>query len=163
MGTNDDKQPFHSGEIYYLWSYLHETKENIVTVQVLKNHTEDENLQVLLNDMLENIFTEEEQQVESMLKEAGIRLPPAPPDRPNVNLQDIPAGARFSDSEIARLIQKELLAGKLKNSYINGMSNQEMIKSLFEEFHAERTEYELKLAKTIKEKGWYVSPPVNLK
>ena len=163
MGNSEEQQPFHSGEVYHLWSYLHETKENLVTIQVLRNHTEDEDLKLLLDDVMENSYQDEEQQVETILKESGIRLPPAPPDRPNVELQDIPAGARFNDSEIARLIQKELTAGMQLCSYMMGISSQEDIASLFEEFHSLKAEHEWKLVKIIKEKGWYVSPPINIK
>ncbi|HLQ97474.1 MAG TPA: DUF3231 family protein [Candidatus Dormibacteraeota bacterium] len=163
MGNSEEQQPFHSGEVYHLWSYLHETKENLVTIQVLRNHTEDEDLKLLLDDVMENSYQDEEQQVEAILKESGIRLPPAPPDRPNVELQDIPAGARFNDSEIARLIQKELTAGMQLCSYMMGISSQEDIASLFEEFHSLKAEHEWKLVKIIKEKGWYVSPPINIK
>src|SRR5699024_5415378 len=107
--SNNQAEPFHAGEVYNLWSYLYNTKEYIVTLQILINHSEDEALGDFLDDLLENGFEEKEQQVEAILKEAGIRLPPAPPNRPNVEVQDIPAGARFHDPEIANLVHKELL------------------------------------------------------
>lgn len=163
MGNSEIKEPFHSGEVYYLWTYLHQTKESIVTIQVARNHTEDKDLKIFLDEILENNFNEEEQQVEAILKESGIRLPPAPPDKPNVEIQDIPAGARFNDPEVARLIQKELKAGQLLCSYMMGMSSQEIIKSLFEEFHSQKAEFEQKLLGITKDKGWYTSPPINLK
>src|SRR5699024_7058255 len=98
---NEQEEPLHSGEIYYLWSYLYDAKANIVTLQVLINQSGDKDLKDMLEELLENYFEEEVQQVEGILKELGIRLPPAPPDRPNVELQDIPAGAKFNDPEIA--------------------------------------------------------------
>src|SRR5690625_7499085 len=112
---------------------------------------------------MESNLTEEEQQVEVILKETGIRLPPAPPDKPNVEIQDIPAGARFNDPEIARLVQKELLASQLQCSYIIGMSTQEDIKNLFEEFHTRKAKLEIKLLTLAKDKGWYTPPPINVK
>lgn len=158
-----DQQPFHSGEIYYLWTYLHETKELLVTIQVLRNHTEDNQLKRFLDDILENCFSDHGQQIEAILKDNGIRLPPAPPDRPNVELSDIPAGARFNDPEIYRLLQKELTARISLCSYIIGLSNHEMIKEIFADFHSLKLEYELKLTKLATEKGWYTSPPINIK
>jgi|SRR5699024_6028350 hypothetical protein len=166
MGMFEGKpqeEPFHSGEIYHLWSYLYSTKATLVTLQVLTNHTGDHDLQTLLEDLTENSFTQEEQQVEAILKETGIRLPPAPPDRPNVEIQDIPAGARFNDAEIAGLVQKELMTGRLLCSYIIGIAIREDIVELFEEFHTQKSEYENKLLNITKEKGWLVSPPINVK
>ncbi|MFC2949790.1 DUF3231 family protein [Virgibacillus sediminis] len=163
MGEAPQNEPLHSGEVFHLWSYLHSAKEALVTMQVLINHTGDHDLKILLEDLLENGFVQEEQQVEALLKETGIRLPPAPPDRPNVELQDIPAGARFNDQEIARLVQKELFSGKMLCSYVTGISIREDIKAMFGEFHTEREEYELKLLKVTKEKGWLTAPPINIK
>jgi len=160
---NQQEEPFHSGEIFHLWSYLLHTKEYLVTLQVLNNHAGDQDLKDLLDDLDENGFTPEEQQVESILKNAGIRLPPAPPDRPNVEVEDIPAGARFNDPEIASLVQKELLTGKLLCSYLMGICVQEDMKSLFSEFHTQKEEYDVKLLKLTKEKGWAISPPINIK
>jgi hypothetical protein len=166
LGILDAKQqeePFHSGEIFHLWSYLHGTKATLVTMQVLINHTGDDDLKTFLEDLTENSFTQEEQQIEAILKESGIRLPPAPPDRPNVETQDIPAGARFNDPEIAALVQKELITGRILCSYIMGISIRKDIAEMFGEFHTQRAEYENTLLTITKEKGWMVPPPINIK
>ena len=163
LNQSQQAEPFHSGEIYHLWSFLLSTKEYLVTLQVLNNHAGDQDLKDFLDDIYENGYTPEEEQVENILKNAGIRLPPAPPDRPNVEVEDIPAGARFNDPEIANLIQRELMVSKMICSYIMGICVQEDIKNLFGEFHTLKEEYDLKLAKLRKEKGWAISPPINVK
>ncbi|WP_164669290.1 DUF3231 family protein [Virgibacillus doumboii] len=163
LNGKQEEEPFHSGEVFHLWSYLHSTKATLVTMQILINHTGDHDLKMLLDDLLENSFKQEEQQVEAILKETGIRLPPAPPDRPNVELQDIPAGARFNDPEISLLIQKELATGRMLCSYIMGISLREDIGEMFGEFHTQKAEYEVKLLQFTKEKGWIVPPPINIK
>ncbi|GGB31438.1 DUF3231 family protein [Virgibacillus dakarensis] len=163
LNGNPQEEPLHSGEVFHLWSYLYGSKAVLVTMQVLINHTGDHDLKVFLEDLVESGFTQEEQQVEAIIKETGIRLPPAPPDRPNVEVQDIPAGARFNDPEIAGLVQKELTTGKILCSYIMGISFREDIRTMFGEFHTQKEEYEVKLMGITKEKGWIVSPPINLK
>lgn len=163
LGGKPEEEPLHSGEVFNLWSYLYGTKGYLVTLQVLINHSGDSDLKAFLEDILENSFTQEAQQVESILKETGIRLPPAPPDRPNVEVQDIPAGARFNDPEIAVLAQKELMTGKIQCSYIMGISIREDIATMFGDFHTLKAEYELKLLNITKEKGWIVPPPLNVK
>lgn len=163
LGGKPEEEPLHAGEVFNTWTYLYDTKGYLVTLQVLINHTGDHDLKVFLEDLLENSFTQEAQQVEVILKETGIRLPPAPPDRPNVEVQDIPAGARFNDPEIAALVQKELRTGKITCSYIMGISIREDIATMFSEFHTQKEEYAQKLLKLTKEKGWIVSPPINIK
>lgn len=161
--TSSQQDPFHSGEVYHLWSYLYDTKLHIVTMQVYINHTNELKLKNFLEDLLEDNYKEEEQQIEAILKEAGIRLPPGPPDRPNVNVEDIPAGARINDDEITRFIQKKLMAEKLVCTYMISMLNQEDIITLFEDFHSQKTEHEKKLVLLMKENGWFVQPPTNIK
>ncbi|WP_062104482.1 DUF3231 family protein [Bacillus niameyensis] len=163
MCPKQQEEPLHSGEVFHLWSYLYGTKNCLVFMQVLINHTGDQDLKLYLEDLLENVFTDEEKQVEAILKETGIRLPPAPPDRPNVELQDIPAGARFNDAEIAGLVQKEFLTGKVLTSFIMGVSHRGDIREMFGEFHSLKADYEEKLLKITKDKGWLVPPPINIK
>ncbi|NHM33781.1 DUF3231 family protein [Neobacillus terrae] len=163
LSGNPQDEPLHSGEVFNLWSHLFGTKAYLVTLQVFYNHTGDHDLRVFIEDLMENCIKQEEQQVEVILKENGIRLPPAPPGRPNVPIEDIPAGARFNDPEIAALIGKELTTGKIYDSYIMGISIREDIAQLFNEFHTQKAEYAEKLLKISKEKGWLVPPPLNLK
>ncbi|MRX70672.1 DUF3231 family protein [Bacillus lacus] len=158
-----EEQPLHSGEVYHLWAHLLDSKCLLVTLQVFSNHCGDPSLKIFLEDVMENCVTQEAQQVEAILKESGIRLPPAPPDRPNVAVEDIPAGARFNDPEIAAMMQKELVAGKMFQTAAAASSVREDISSLFGEFYVQRAEYEEKLLVIQKEKGWLVLPPVNIK
>ncbi|CAM3719461.1 DUF3231 family protein [Mesobacillus zeae] len=163
LNGNPKDEPLHSGEIFSLWSHLLDTKGFLVTLQVFINHTGDHDLKVFLGDLSENCITQEEQQVETILKENGIRLPPAPPDRPMVHVEDIPAGARFNDPEIASLTGRELFAGKVLCSYIMGISIREDIAAMYNEFHTQKAEYHEKLLQINKQKGWLVPPPLNIK
>ncbi|RFU63266.1 DUF3231 family protein [Bacillus sp. V59.32b] len=163
LSGNPKEEPLHSGEVFHLWTHLQATKGLLVTLQVLINHTGDNDLKILLGDLKDNCIKQEEQQVEAILKESGIRLPPAPPDRPNVELQDIPAGARFNDPEIAAMVAKEIAAGMVLSSSIMGLSIREDIAEMYGEFHVQKTEYAGKLLKINKEKGWIVPPPLMAK
>lgn len=163
MDMKSHQEPLHAGEIFHLWSFLYQTKAYIVTLQVLINHTEDEALKGLLENLSESVFIQEEQQVEGLLKETGIRLPPSPPDRPHVNIEDIPAGARFNDAEIPLLIQQQLISQRILCSYVTGVSHREDIRTLFQDFQADKAHFEQKLIQLTKEKGWLISPPIQTK
>ncbi|MCP8615876.1 DUF3231 family protein [Salirhabdus salicampi] len=163
LSGNPQDEPLHSGEIYHLWSHLFATKSYLVTSQILMNHTGDHDLKIFLEDFRENCVKPEEEDIEAILKANGIRLPPAPPGRPDVHLEDIPAGARFNDPEIAMLVQKEIMSGKVMCSFIMGISVREDVAEMYGEFHTLKSEYETKLMKIVKEKGWLVPPPLNIK
>ncbi|HZG74072.1 MAG TPA: DUF3231 family protein [Chondromyces sp.] len=163
LSGNPQEEPLHSGEVFHLWSHLLDTKGFLVNLQILGNHTGDHDLKVFLADLKENCIQQEAQQIEAILKKEGIRLPPAPPDRPDVHIEDIPAGARFNDPEVASLVAKELMVGNVFFSYIMGISIREDVGQTFSDFHTQRVEYGEKLLKINKEKGWLVPPPLNLK
>lgn len=163
LNSKSQEEPLHSGEVFLLWDYLFSTQGFLVTLQVLANHTGDHELRVYLDDLLENCFTIEKEQVEALMKDTGIRLPPSPPDRPNVEVQDIPAGARFNDPEIALLVQKELIAGRMMCSYITGAAIRDDLRDMFSEYYSQKENYEGKILKIMKDKGWVVSPPINIK
>ncbi|KKK37332.1 membrane protein [Mesobacillus campisalis] len=163
LSGNPKEEPLHAGEVYSLWSHLLDTKGLYVTFQVLNSHTGDHDLKEFLKDYSENVIKKEEEQVETILKENGIRLPPAPPDRPMVNIEDIPAGARFNDPEVAILAGKELMAGKQLCSHISSIAIRTDIAEMYNEFYTEKVEYQGKLLKMIKDKGWLVPPPLNIK
>ncbi|CEG27454.1 DUF3231 family protein [Bacillus sp. B-jedd] len=163
MSGNPQDEPLHAGEVFHLWSHLLGTKAYLVALQVFTNHSGDHDLKVFIEDLMENCVKQEEQQVEAILKENGIRLPPAPPDRPNVSTEDIPAGARFNDPEIAALLTRDIACSNVLSSYIMGIAIRADIREMFGDFITQKTEYADKLSKISKEKGWLVLPPLNLK
>jgi hypothetical protein len=160
--NKNQEEAFHSGEVFHLWDYLYHTKNLLITMQVLINHTGDEDLKNYAEDVTDSCLAEEAQQIEGVLKEAGIRIPPSPPDRPNVEVEEIPAGARFNDGEIAYLIRKTLMMQRTASSQAAGIALNEEIREMFTDFHGLQEEYEQKLIKLSREKGWLVLPPVNI-
>jgi hypothetical protein len=58
-----------------------------------------------------------------LLKENGVALPPSPPERPKACLEDIPAGARFTDPEIAAMLSKDIAEGLVACSTIMGSAS----------------------------------------
>src|SRR5699024_11843157 len=51
MSETTREEILHSGEVFHLWSYLEDAKAYLVTLQVLINHTEDDDLKLLLEDL----------------------------------------------------------------------------------------------------------------
>ena len=100
LSGNPTDEPMHYGEVFSTWSYLLTAKGLIAGYQTHLNHAGDEDLQKLLEEAIQG-GQQEIKQIETLLKENGIGLPPTPPERPKACLEDIPAGARFADPEIA--------------------------------------------------------------
>ena len=114
--------------------------------------------------MLEEVIKEGQQeieQIEALLKANGIGLPPAPPDRPNADLNDIPTGARFTDPEIAAMLSSNIAAGLIACSTIIGRSIREDIAMMFGQIHVKKAALGAKSLKLNKDKGWLIPPPLH--
>ncbi len=161
LSGNPKDEPMHYGEVFGAWSYSLTVKGLVAGYQTQLNHAGDEDLQKLLIDAIES-GQQEIKQIETLLKENGVALPPTPPERPKACLDEIPAGARFSDPEIAAMLGINISAGLVSCSAIIGQSIREDIAMMFGQFHTQKAALGLKVLRMNKEKGWLVPPPLHL-
>jgi hypothetical protein len=160
LSGNPQEEPMHYGEVYGLWSFLMASKGAVAASQTKMNHAGDEDLKKLLKEQFESCQQEMEQ-VEKLLKENGVALPPTPPERPKANLEDIPAGARFLDQEIAAALSVDIAAGLVSCSTMIGQAIREDIAMMFGQFHVQKAALGAKVLRLNKEKGWLVPPPLH--
>ncbi|MBS4202448.1 DUF3231 family protein [Bacillus sp. FJAT-49732] len=161
LSGNPKDEPMHYGEVFGLWTYLMSTKGLVACYQVHLNHAGDSDLQSLLKESIQ--LTEQEvREIELLLKETGVSLPPTPPDRSKAALEDIPPGARLLDPEIAASLTRDVAAGLLSCSTIIGESIREDIALMFVKFHTLRANFGAKLLRLVKEKGWLIPPPLHI-
>lgn len=160
MNGNPKEEPMHYGEVFSTWSFLLTTKGDIAGFQTYLNHAGDGDLKKLLQEAIDG-GKQENKQVEALLKENGVGLPPTPPERPDANLEDIPAGARVMDAEIAAMLSAKIAAGLVACSTIIGQSIREDIATMFGQFHVQKAALGAKALRLNKEKGWLVPPPLH--
>lgn len=157
--TGRDELPLHYGEIFGAWSYLVSLKGAMAKYQTLINHTGDHDLRKYLEDYLRNLVKPQMEEIENLLKVNGIGLPPSPPERPVASLENIPAGARFNDVEIAGGAAADIAAGLIACSQIIGQCLREDIAMMFGQFHLTIAQHGAALLRLNKDKGWMVKPP----
>ncbi|NPC92750.1 DUF3231 family protein [Bacillus sp. WMMC1349] len=160
LSGNPTEQPMHYGEVFGAWAFLTTTKGLIAGFQTMLNHAGDEDLKKLLEEAIQGGH-QESKQIETLLKENGIGLPPTPPERPKACLEDIPTGARFLDPEIAASLSKDIAAGLVSCSVIIGQSVREDIAMMFGQFHVQKATLGAKVLRLNKEKGWLIPPPLH--
>ncbi|RST76275.1 DUF3231 family protein [Siminovitchia acidinfaciens] len=160
FNDNSKDEPMHYGEVFNIWSYLSTAKILDAGYQTHLNHAGDEDLQKLLKVAIEG-GKQQINQIEELLKENGVGLPPTPPERAKACSEDIPIGARFPDPEIASYLWMNVAAGLMACSTIMGQSIREDITLLFGSFHAQITMLGAKVLNLNKEKGWLVLPPMH--
>ena len=100
-------------------------------------------------------------QVEKLLKENGIGLPPTPPEPPHACLDDIPTGARMPDPAVAAGLSANIASGLVACSTIMGQSIREDVAMMFGQFHMQKAQMGAKVLKLNKEKGWLIPPPLH--
>ncbi|NSL50819.1 DUF3231 family protein [Calidifontibacillus erzurumensis] len=160
LSGNPHEEPMHYGEVFSTWSFLLTTKQAKADYQTKLNHAGDDDLRKLLEECIEQCENEEKQ-IETLLKENGIGLPPTPPERPKACTEDIPAGARYSDPEIAAFVSATLGAGLVACSGIMAQCIREDIGMMFGQFHTQKAAIALKALRLNKEKGWLIPPPLH--
>jgi hypothetical protein len=160
LSGNPTDEPMHYGEVYGVWSSLMATEAAIAGHQTLHNHAGDEELRKLIKETIQQ-GQQEVDEIKTLLQRNGVGLPPAPPERPQAKLEDIPVGARFMDQEIAASISAELAAGLVTCSTIMGQSIREDIGMMFGQFHTHKAALGTKFLQLNKEKGWLVPPPLH--
>lgn len=160
FGDNSKEQPMHYGEVYNTWSHLMMAQGCVAKYQFLYNHCGDEQLRKLIQNMMENLIKPEVRQLQNLLKENGVTLPPAPQERPFAEPDRIPPGARFTDQEIATCISNDIATSLVSCSQIIGLSHRMDIARMFALHHADIMRYGAQLMQIMRQKGWLVSPPL---
>ncbi|WEZ17992.1 DUF3231 family protein [Bacillus safensis] len=160
LSGNPTDEPMHYGEVFGTWSYLMVAKGLIAGYQTHLNHAGDEVLQKLIEEAIQG-GQQEIKEIETLLKENGIGLPPTPPERPKACIDDIPVGARFQDPEIAAGLSANIASGLVSCSTIMGQSIREDIAMMFGQFHIQKAALGAKVLRLNKEKGWLIPPPLH--
>ncbi|WP_080875225.1 DUF3231 family protein [Oceanobacillus timonensis] len=160
LSGNPKDEPMHYGEVFAVWSFLTTAKSLVAGNQIHLNHAGDKDLQKLLDEAIQS-GQQEVKQLEELLKENGIGLPPTPPERPKANLEDIPVGARVQDMEIAAALASQTAGGLVACSKIMGESIREDIAMIFGQIHTQKATFGAKVLKLNKEKGWLITPPLH--
>jgi hypothetical protein len=161
LSGNPKDEPLHYGEVFDIWSTLLAGNGMVAGYQTMLNHTGDDDLKKLLLEAIE-LCQQNKKQVEELLKENGVGLPPTPPERPEACLEDIPVGARILDPEIAATLSVDIAAGLVAYSQVIGKSIREDVAMMYVQFHTQKVTLGAKVLRLNKEKGWLIPPPLHL-
>lgn len=161
LSGNPKDEPMHYGEVSAVWAAALSAKSLASCYSTLLNHAGDEDLKKLIEEAI-TLGQAEATALDQVLKENGVGLPPAPPERPKANINDIPVGARFQDPEIAAFISRDIGIGLTSVSMAMAQCIREDIAAMFWKWHAAQVKLGGEFLKLNKEKGWIVVPPLHL-
>jgi len=161
LDGNPKDQPLHYGEVTAIWSFMGANNGLISGYEAFVNHAGDEDLIQLLEEAIKTMKAENKD-FGKVLKANGITPPPALPERPKANAEEIPAGARFMDPEISGAISINVGQGLVSCSMAMGQCLREDVATLFAKCHMEKVAFGAKLLSLNKSKGWIIPPPLHL-
>ncbi len=162
LSGNPKDEPMHYGEIFGVWQFSMKAKGAVSGYQAFQYHAGDDDLKKLLNDAIGQAKLEIEE-CDTLLQSNGINPAPGLPERSEARLEDIPAGARFTDPEIAAALTADISIGLVACSQIMGTSIREDIGTLFAKYHTAKATLGLRILRMSKEKGWLIPPPLQVK
>lgn len=162
LSGNPKHEPLHYGEVFDIWQASTVAKGNVSSYRLLKNHCGDKELMKILDQVI-NQAELEVSELDTILLKNGLIPSPRLPERPEAKLEDIPAGARFTDQEIAAMIAANVGAGLAACSMTMAKSVREDVAALFKKYHDTKAAIGLKTLRLSKENGWLIPPPLEIK
>ncbi|MEH6945149.1 DUF3231 family protein [Bacillus sp. JJ722] len=165
MGTlsgNPQNQPMHYGEVYGSYTQLATLKAALDGYQVYFNHTGDKDLKEFIKDVINSSIKPSIKELEQLLVANDVVVPPTPAERPDVDIEQIPVGARFQDAQIAYAIAKDIATGLTAVSGLISQCIREDIALLLTLQNTKSLKDGATLLQIMKEKGWLVPPPLHM-
>ncbi|MFF2479764.1 DUF3231 family protein [Paenibacillus sp. NPDC058071] len=161
FSDNPKDKPMHYGEISSVFMASTAAKGSISCYQAYLNHSGDKDLNKILEALVDQAKLESKE-LDALLINNGITPTPTMPERPTVKLEDIPAGARFTDPEIAIKIATDTSMSLVACSQAMAQSIREDIGALFAKYHLTKAAQGIKILEMLKDKGWLITPPLQV-
>ncbi|MDU0205138.1 MULTISPECIES: DUF3231 family protein [Paenibacillus] len=154
-----EKPPLNVGEVMNLWFYFTATDQTMRGEQVSFNITEDPELKEKLQEVINDVHRPILDEITAFLKNEGIPMPEASPDKPVGDFRHIPVGSKLSDEEIASLLSFNLVLGI--NYGCRGLTEavRPDVAALFAKFQMKKIIFSLTLKDLLMRKGWLKAPP----
>ncbi len=162
LSGNPQKEPLHYGEVYGLYTQLTVAKAALDGYQVYYNHTGDEDLKEFIKDVIKDSIKPSIEEIEKVLLANDIPAPPTPAERPSVDVEQIPAGARLLDVQVAYAIARDIATGLTAMSTLISQCIREDIALMLTQQSAKSLKHGAALLRIMKEKGWLVPPPLHM-
>jgi hypothetical protein len=160
-GVHKDDQPLHYGEVMAVWTLMAAAQEGRTLCLTTLNHTEDTDLTPLIKQTIHDVQEPMIKQLSEVLKDAGIPLPPIIEDPPRSASEDVPAGAKLREEQIAQILMGKIEAFLFM---IQGGVSQSLrtdIGTMFLKFQAMVLAEAAQCRIVMQDRGWLKVPPLH--
>ncbi|MGN1399899.1 MAG: DUF3231 family protein [Bacillus sp. (in: firmicutes)] len=162
LSGNPKEEPMHYGEVYGVFSHLALAKASLDGYQLYYNHTGDKDLREFILDVIQNTIKPSIKEMEELLVANDIVVPPTPAERPSVDIEQIPVGARMQDVQVAYSISRDISSSLTTMTALIGQCIREDIATMLTQLCAKNLKNGATLLQIMKDKGWLVPPPLHM-
>lgn len=159
--TDNHKNPLHVGEAMACWTYLAFVSEIVVYIEIGLNTTTDTELKKLYQDG-HNVVTSHQKELSEFMKQEGVPLPKIPESKPQSDPDEIPLGAKFTDSQLANTIGINFIVAADTCATAASQCLRTDTALMFLKFQTEKLSLSLKTKELMQKKGWLKVPPFYL-
>lgn len=154
-----NKPPLHVGEAYHLWYYKSGIEQTLRVAQVSYNTVEDSDLRDKIKDLIDNVLSPMNTDLEQLLKEESIPSPRLAPEKEMNVFGNIPDPAKLSDEETANQLAWAILMGIQIGCRGLTESVRADVGAHFAKYQMLQMMWALTMKKLMQSKGWIRIPP----
>ncbi|ARK30480.1 DUF3231 family protein [Halalkalibacter krulwichiae] len=155
---DEAKPPLNIIEASYSWLYYSIVKEAIAFEEAGLNTTSDDELKGILTDAIK-LCNEHATQLEKLMREEGVTLPPVSQQKPYSNNNEIPPGVKLTDEELSNGLAMKILLMSNKAAYAAAECVRTDVGALYVQFFNEAAVFGATLKTKMRKRGWAKIPP----
>jgi hypothetical protein len=160
-GVHKADQPLHYGEVMAVWTLMAAAQEGRTLCLTILNHTVDTDLTPLIKRTISDVQEPMIKQLSEVLKDAGIPLPPIIEDPPRSSAEDVPAGAKLREEQIAQILMGKIEAFLFMIQSGLSQALRTDIGTMFVKFQAMVLAEGAQARTVMQDRGWLKVPPLH--
>lgn len=151
--------PPHVGEALALWTYFVALKESRAICLLMANHTADPELREFIENFVTTIEEPQLEEVREVMRNEGVDFPNVTADKAKSDPNQLPAGARLTEEEIANLLLVKVQGLLLIGHMALLESLRPDLGAMWYRKHSAVMVEALKLKQMMQKRGWLRVPP----
>ncbi|MGN4127978.1 DUF3231 family protein [Lysinibacillus sphaericus] len=144
-------------ELFTIWTHISLNNGYIAANHSFYKYALDKDLRAIIVEFIE-VLKDDNKQLEHLLTENNITIPPMPCENLTMQLRDIRGGKKVNDTDISAVISMNIASALIASTQAMETSTQVNLTRLFGQIHMKNAILGAKLIQLSKDKGWLPVP-----
>jgi hypothetical protein len=151
--------PVHTGEAFTIWSFYIALVESRALCLLLLNHTNDTDLRGVMEHFVADMEEPATKRLTALMKEEGMDFPNVTADKAKADCLEVPAGAKFTEAEIANLLVVKI-EGIMLICHMGIVSSiRTDLSAMWFDFYSREMALSIPFKTLMQKRGWLRIPP----